>query len=280
MQVIDRGYAVIDRRWKAGDRIELTLPLDLRIESAPGDPDTIAILRGPLVLAGDLGSVKDPWDSPDPALVGTDLLAAFAPENAPQAVYRTSGIARPADLRFVPFFSQYERRSAVYFRRFTDAQWNVEQAAFLAEQARQRDIAARSVDVMHLGEMQPERDHALTSDISYPATYRGRNGRDARSGGFFEFTMKVKPGPLVLQATYWGDERPRDFDVLVDNQRVATQHLGHDHPGKFFDVEYPLAEPLTKGKATIKVRFVPHSGSAAGPVFGVRLFTAKAATTA
>jgi hypothetical protein len=100
---------------------------------------------------------------------------------------------------------------------------------------------------MHLGEMQPERDHELTSDISYPVAYRGRNGRDARSGGYFEFAM-VKPGPLVLQASYWGGERSRTFDILVDGVKIATQRLDKDRPGTFFDVDYPLPEALTKGK--------------------------------
>jgi DUF1680 family protein len=30
------GYAVVDRRWKAGDTVSITLPLELRIEAAPG----------------------------------------------------------------------------------------------------------------------------------------------------------------------------------------------------------------------------------------------------
>jgi hypothetical protein len=277
---VERGYAIVDRRWKAGDRIELILPLELRIEPAPGDPKTVAVLRGPMVLAADLGPVKQDWNSPDPAIVGTDLLAAFAPADSSRSIYRTSGIVRPADLNFVPFFSQYDRRSAVYFKRFTPAEWQTEQAAFLAQQERQRDIAARSVDVMHLGEMQPEHDHSLVSDISYPVTYRGRNGRDARSGGYFEFSMKTKPGPLVLQATYWGDERPRDFDILVDNVKVTTQHLDKIRPGQFIDVDYPLPDALTNGKSSIKIRFVPHQGNTAGPVFGVRLFTAKPVTAA
>ncbi|MEG8039658.1 glycoside hydrolase family 127 protein [Sphingomonas sp. LR60] len=270
------GYAIVTRRWKAGDNVTIRLPLDLRLEPTPGDEQTIAVLRGPLVLAADLGRADGEWDHPEPAMVGQDLLAAFRPVDEESAQYATAGLIRPADLTFVPFYRQYDRRSAVYFKRFTDAQWKVEETAFLAEQARQKDLAARSVDIMHLGEMQPERDHDLTSEISYPLAYRGRNGRDARTGGFFEFAMAVKPGPLLLQATYWGDERKRTFDILVDNQRIATQTLDADKPGAFFDVDYPIPEALTKGKKKVKVRFVPHDKNSAGPVFGVRLFTAKA----
>lgn len=273
------GYAVVERRWKQGDMVAITLPLDLRIEPTPGDANTIAILRGPMVLAADLGPTSQPWDSPDPALVGDDLLAGFSLASIAAVSYQTRGVVRPDDLTFVPFYSQYDRRSAVYFKRFTEVAWKQEQADFLAEQARQRDIAARSVDVMHLGEMQPERDHNLTSETSYPVNYRGRHGRDARSGGYFEFTMQTKPGPLVLMATYWGDERGQNFDILVDDVLLASQQLKNDKPGKFFDVEYPLPEALTRDKSSIKVRFVPHAHSTAGPVFGVRLFTAKSAST-
>jgi DUF1680 family protein len=276
--VIANGYALVERRWKKGDTVSIAIPLDLRIESAPGDADTVAVLRGPMVLAADLGPAADKWDKADPALVGTDLLAAFTPVAGTAGSYATRGIVRPGDLSFVPFYSQYERRSAVYFKRFTDAAWKREEAAFLAEQARARDLAARSVDTMHLGEMQPERDHGLTSEISYPLSYRGRNGRDARSGGYFEFAMKTRPGPLILQASYWGDERARDFDILVDNVKIATQHLEADQPGKFFDVDYPIPPALTKGKASVKIRFLPHDKSAAGPVFGARLMTTAPAT--
>jgi DUF1680 family protein len=274
------GYALVDRKWKAGDVVAITLPLDLRIEATPGDDTTVAVVRGPMVLAADLGPTSQPWEGVDPALVGEAVLAGFQPKAVEKAVYVAHGVGRPGDLTFVPFYSQYERRSAVYFKRFTEGQWKTEETAFLADQARAKDIAARSVDVMHLGEMQPERDHNLTSELSYPVAYRNRNGRDARSGGFFEFEMKVRPGPLVLQATYWGDERSRDFDILVDNVKVASQHLEVDRPGKFFDVEYPLAEALTKGKTKVKVRFVPRDRSTAGPVFGVQVFTAKPAPTA
>jgi DUF1680 family protein len=274
------GYALVDRRWRAGDVVAIALPLDLRLEATPGDDSTVAVVRGPMVLAADLGPSSEPWKGVDPALVGEAVLTGFQPTAPEKALYVARGVGRPGDLNFVPFYSQYERRSAVYFKRFTEDAWKTEEAAFLAEQARAKDISARSVDIMHLGEMQPERDHNLTSELSYPVAYRNRNGRDARSGGFFEFDMKLRPGPLILQATYWGDERKRDFDILVDNVKIASQHLEADHPGKFFDVEYPLPEALTKGKTKVRVRFVPRDRSTAGPVFGVQLFAAKPASTA
>jgi uncharacterized protein len=184
-------------------------------------------------------------------------------------------------MTFVPFYGQYERRSGVYFKGFTEAEWKVEEGVFLAEQERQRDLAARSVDVMHLGEMQPERDHNLEADVSWPGTYRGRNGRDARQGGFMQFTMKVRKtsgidaGPLQLQATYWGSDK-RSFDVLIDGQKaVSVAHTEAPRPGEFFDEVYDIPETLTKGKETVTVRLQPTNGRSTGMIFGLRLFTAR-----
>jgi DUF1680 family protein len=247
--VREGGYATIRRKWKTGDTVSLTLPMKPRIEPTNDDPNVIALMYGPMVLAADLGDSKVKFDGVAPALVGSDLLSSIRPE--PQfATFTTSGIGRPSDLSIKPFFSQWDRRTAVYFKKFTDAEWTKEQAAYAAEQARLKDLQERSVDVMHLGEMQPERDHALTSAISYPVSYRGKHGRDARTGGFFEFKANVVDEPLILKATYWGLERKRLFHILVDGTRIASETLGYDKMGEFIERDYPIPPELVKGKSS------------------------------
>jgi uncharacterized protein len=51
-QRIDPGsFAALHREWRNGDRIELDLPLPLRLQSIDAEhPDTVALLAGPLVL--------------------------------------------------------------------------------------------------------------------------------------------------------------------------------------------------------------------------------------
>lgn len=45
------GFVTLRRRWKDGDRIELDLALPMRLEAIDAQhPDTVALLRGPLVL--------------------------------------------------------------------------------------------------------------------------------------------------------------------------------------------------------------------------------------
>jgi DUF1680 family protein len=267
----ESGYAVVRRKWKSGDSVTLNLPMKPRIEPTADDSNVVALMNGPLVLAADLGDAKEKFDGVAPALVGSDLLASIAPTSEP-GVFETKGIARPADLKLKPFYSQWERRNAVYFQRFTDAEWAKEQAAYAAEQARLKDLRARSVDDLRLGEMQPERDHELKSSISYPVSYRWKNGRDARAGGFFEFKMKVVDEPLVLRAMYWGEERKRLFYISIDGTRIATQTLDMNKPGEFVEYDYAIPPELVKGKSSVIVRFEPDAGSTVGPVFGCLLF--------
>jgi hypothetical protein len=171
-----------------------------------------------------------------------------------------------------PFYRLQERRYAIYFKRYTPSRWEEHRELVAREEAKRREIESRSVDVIHLGEMQPERDHKLESEVSYPVSYRGEKGRDARTGGFFEFTAKVDPEEAQeIHCRYWGSERRRNFDILVDGKRIATEKLDEEKPGEFVEHVHPIPVELTNGKKSVRVRFSPHKGHTAGPVFGCRI---------
>jgi len=66
-------FAAIRRTWKSGDRVELELPLRMRLEAIdPMHTDTVALLRGPLVLM----AVKEQQTAPLPKVTREQLLAA------------------------------------------------------------------------------------------------------------------------------------------------------------------------------------------------------------
>lgn len=56
------SYLSLTREWRDGDKIEVSLPMQLWSEPLPGNPSTRAALYGPLVLAAELGS--GPKDGP------------------------------------------------------------------------------------------------------------------------------------------------------------------------------------------------------------------------
>jgi hypothetical protein len=66
-------FAAIRREWKTGDRVELELPLRMRLEPIDAQhADTVALMRGPLVLM----AVKETQSAPLPKITREQLLAA------------------------------------------------------------------------------------------------------------------------------------------------------------------------------------------------------------
>ena len=139
------------------------------------------------------------------------------------------------------------------------------------ESERAAALDARSLDIIRLGIEVDEKAHGLSSDISYPVSYRFRPGRDARTGGYLEFDAAVREEPLVLRATYWGGERDRHFHIEVDGLRIATQALEGERPGEFIERDYALPLDSLKGRSHVRIRFQPEAGYTAGPVFGCRI---------
>ena len=250
------GYVRLDRRWRTGDRIELTLPMRVRTEPTPDDPHMLAYMSGPLVLAADLGPASEAFDGPPPALVTEDAAAALVPVAAAEHRFRLAG-ARPTALNMAPFFRQYDRRTAVYFPRFTEAQWRDEEAAFRAEAAARAVLDARTVDVIQLGEMQPERDHDYRSNHGDLFSWGGRSARQLPwgVGNYMEFTLAVRPGPMLLSVLYWGEETNKNFDISVEGTRIASERRAAQPVKRFVGVDYPIPETLTRGKDKVTVRF-------------------------
>jgi hypothetical protein len=178
--------------------------------------------------------------------------------------YRTKGAGRPQDIDLKPFYAQWERRAAVYFPRYTDAQGAQKQAAVAAELERFKELESRTVDLVKLGERDAERARELAPKISCPVEYRWRKGRDARSGGYFEFKAKVTGEPLTLRATYWGGERKRGFHISVDGKRIATQKLDFDHNVEFIDCDYTIPPELAKGKSPSSSALNPNPATPPG----------------
>ena len=78
--------------------------------------------------------------------------------------------------------------------------------------------------------------------------------------------------PNELVCTWWGGESgERNFDILVDGTKIASQKLSNNQPGKFWDATYPIPAELTHGKEKVTVKMQAQPGNFAGGLFGSRL---------
>ena len=272
------SYVPLKRRWQSGDRIEVRMPMSLRTEAMPDNPQRIAVFYGPVLLAADLGAVADPEAAKPfyvPVLVtdGKPVSDWVKPVSLAEQKFRTDGIGRPRDVTLVPFHHLHDRRYTVYFDTISRDAWTAQEATLRATQEREHQLAARTLDLLLIGEMQPERDHNLTGEKTGTGDAMGRKWRHAFDGGWFAFEMKVDPAKSnELWCTYWGDETgARKFDILVDGTRIATQQLLNNQPGRFFDAAYPIPPELTKAKTKVVVKFQADPGNMAGGLFGCRM---------
>jgi len=129
------SYLVIDRRWRDGDVVEVTLPMHLHYAAIPDDPSLRAVMFGPIVLAGRLGNAgltrdvlragpTKPRTVPEyaaepvaaPAIVTSGLEPSgwLKPVPGRPLEFQTVGQARPLTLS--PLSRIFDERYAVYWK--------------------------------------------------------------------------------------------------------------------------------------------------------------------
>ncbi len=272
------SYIFINRAWKKGDKVTFSLPMDLRTEAMPDNPKRVAVMYGPLVLAANLGSGRGPWPRIPVLVTGSKTVDQWL-ERVPgkNLKFRTTGIGRPSELTFQPFYTLNTERYATYFDIFSDEEWQTAEVAYRAEEAHQRDLEGRTVDAFRIGEMQPERDHNLKSERNDVREANGRGFRTPLNGGWMEFDSKVDGAtPVELVMTYWGNERIRpDFNVLVVGKEIATDKLEGRPYNSFYDVTYAIPTEITQGKTKVVIRIQAKDGRTGPSVAGVRMVRTK-----
>lgn len=208
-----------------------------------------------------------------------EILAHLKPTGWTFAEFRSEGVVKPHDLTLVPFYRIYEEQYAVYFPLLTADEWAHRKGEMRAELEAHRRTEAGTLDVISPGFQQPDVEHAMREEKSEIEDFADRNSRLARNGGWFSYEMAVDGAvPIVLIVTYWGGVwHERNFDILLDGEKLATQKLLTDRPGDFFDQFYDIPPELTRGKTKVTVRFQSRAGDIAGGVFGLRMMQASAA---
>ena len=287
-------YVEVARTWRTGDLVELALPKALRLEPLPDNPSRVAIMWGPLVLAGDLGPVpprsgrgsgaaaQTPPLAPPPAPLTVPVLVTpersvskwLTPVAARPGVFTTAGIGRDRDVEFVPFSRLHHRVYGAYWDLLTPDQWQARSKAIHAAQESQRKLEAATIAFAQPGQLQTERDFNQQGENSTPVQFEGRYGR--RSTIWFSYDLAVDPAqPMILVVTCNRDERQRrTFEILVDGTKVGEQVIERRSPEKktgYFDVEYRVPAEVIQGKQKVTVRFQGTGGSEVAAVYGIRM---------
>ena len=279
------SWFAIDREWRDGDALQVRFPMNLHTVPLPDDPDQVAVLYGPTVLAGVLQEAA-------PLVEGTaDVLGLC--ENTAKPVYFTGNPQAPAEwlarvegrlafqgvnqerpVTLVPFDSVVGEHYGLYWPVVAKGTPRYEQLRLEAE-SRDREIDRVAIFTRETGS---ERNHNFQGEktASGAVPSMAYCYRHAEPGGWFSWEFKLPADkPADLLCSYWGSDVGRTFDVLVDEHLVATESLKPIHPGCVYDVVYPIPPELTAGKEKVTVKFLANHGTMAGGVFGCGMLRKK-----
>ena len=124
------SYLTLSRVWKSGEKVEVSLPMDLHVSPLPGDETQQAMMYGPLVLAGGLGAEGltknlfyggynpvpkgEPVAAPTMTVDPKDPLGWIEPVPNQPLTFRTVGQSR--NLTLIPLYRLFGERYAVYWK--------------------------------------------------------------------------------------------------------------------------------------------------------------------
>lgn len=281
----ENGYVLLKRSWKKGDVIDVSLPMRLWSEPLPDDPNKVALMYGPLVLAGVLGeggkeepgrqadeetseeTANAPYFEPSAA----DITEWVKPVAGKPLTFRTQGVGKPNDVELTPLHKVVNQKYSVYWDLMTPRLLAMREQQAKQEREFLADLDRRTVDKLLLGDEEAEKGRNLQGETHRRGRFRGHNWRQAERG-WFSVDFAVPPAePVDLACRYWGgDGRYQQFDVLVNGTKVASEQLHHEKPGEFVYHTYPVPFDVTKGKEKATVRFQSHDNLVAGSVYECR----------
>lgn len=301
------SYFCIDRKWKDGDVIELTMPMQVRIEQLPNVPNYIAVMRGPVLMSARMGTdgltglVADDsrWGHiahgplvslfDTPVIVGdrSDILKKLnnmQPVAGKPMCYTVPGLfeGKFKDLVLEPFFTLHDCRYMMYWLSMTGDEYARHKAAVMEQERQKLELDRRTVDAVIMGEQQPEADHYMAQDRTSTGNTGGEAWREARDGGYFEYRMNTGGlDSLILHVRCRGSEansQPRGLELLVDGKVIAAgdrfnaaDGAGQNADGTTLNVEFPVPAELLRDKKSVTVTFRSRKGTATGKILRVRL---------
>lgn len=288
-------FIALERRWKKGDKVELTLPMRSTLKKMPDGSNYYAILHGPIVLAAKtqpFANEKLNYFSDDsrmghiasgqmcpleaaPFLLGNsqDFIQKLKPVAGKPLTFDASGLINGKQMdhvELIPFFRLHESRYSIYWPYATAADLENARTKAAADEKARLQLQASTIDQITPGEQQPESDHFYKGEQSEAGLYNGRHWRHTRAWFSYELNDKNQEAK-ILQITYAGIDAGRKFEIHL-NGVVLAKVESTGNAKEFFTVDYKIPDSLVKqakGKYTLK--FVAAPGSIAGGIYGVRL---------
>ena len=260
------SYLEIKRVWKNNDKVDISFPFSLHLDRMPDYPNRAAIMYGPVVLAGKLGTKqmnqvmkfgmgedverlsKEAPAMPVPKFVTdeTDLSKWIKPVAGKSLTFHTVNAGVPDEVTLIPFYRIYGERYSTYFDVYSKDEWKKFESV-------QVKVPAGAIDRFVFGDKFSNDGHNYQAWVSEKGEQDGRKWVKSRQ--WFRFDINVVPDkPVVLRTTYYGDESASEYFLSLDGIAIPTKKI-EKHGDEFYTVDYELPFDMTKGKDRIGIQF-------------------------
>ena len=295
------SYVSINRKWKKGDVIEITLPMHNTISHLPNVPQYIAIMHGPILLGAKTGTqdlkglIADDsrWGHiPSGKKLPVDKAPIFVADNVSSITHdlvpikneplhftvKNVKVVNPIKIELQPFYQIYDARYMMYWMALSNEGYQKYIDSIAASEKEKLGLEKRTVDFVAPGEQQPEVDHQMKNNKSRTGNNQDQMFREAFNRGYFSYNMRTNNQTgLSLMVRYWGAEwGSHKFDIYIDDKKLTTEdNTGKWNQSVFKEISYAIPDEFVNGKDHIRVKFQALDGSSAGPVYYVRLVKNK-----
>ena len=279
------GYVKVNRSWKDGDKLHISMPMHLRAIDMPDNSHNYSFLYGPIVLASRMGTQRQDGMFADDSRGGHIAQGPRLPlQNMPVVVGSTEDIlshitktdgkmeftlkgVSPENyegMKLEPFYRIHESRYMVY--------WPVLSAPEVAkrqeEVARQESIAqaleARTADKVTCGEQQPESDHFVKMEWSGTGNDGGVQWRETRQ--WFSYRMKTNGRKITAVRIAFRPENNRDARVLINDTEIGVFSTADNGV-----IEIPVKADLIGKAETLTLKIAKGNKDITPHIYEVRL---------
>jgi len=292
--VSKNGYIPVSRKWKKGDQVVMQMPMQVRAEQLPDHTNYYSFSYGPIVLAAKMDHEEQAGLFADdsrgghiahgrqiplkniPLMVGdSDKLASLVtPVTGKPLTFHLSNLypdTYKAGIELIPFSTLHASRYIIYWPQATAEEAEKIRLKMAQDEEKRLQLDAATIDKVVCGEQQPESDHFIASEKSTAGVFEDTRWREAE--GWFSYQLKNNDltGKYLYVACF-NNDRSRDFDILIDGERVKKLSLTG---GKGMVPEVlilPVSEESAK-KRTITVQFSAMPGSRTAKITELRLLS-------
>lgn len=286
-----KDYISIDRKWKKGDKVVMEMPMRLMVEQLPDHSNYYSIFYGPIVLAAKTGTEDmDGLFADDsrgghiahgkqipmkdmPIIVSNpdDITSLITPVNDKPLTFHLSGLYPDnysQGLELIPFFRLHESRYIIYWPQATADEVKDIQKQIEAEEQERIKLDAITLDKVVCGEQQPESDHFIKSDNSYTGFVEDIHWREAK--GWFSYQLKnTDKNSKYLYLKYFDRDRDRNFQIFVNDQKIAEVNMNGGEADNLFTVTYLIPESEQQ-KDVLEIKIVASPNSMTSKIVEVR----------